>query len=402
MITKGLLEKIYDAASIQRWNDHARPCDLVELDKQALKMVIAYLLAKYEKSSRDISINWLSLIEGGIFEFLHRVILTDIKPHVFHKMMKKKGRELNEFVLREIAGDIKPIKGEFEKKFHHYLFDPHYAPTEKRILQAAHYLATNWEFKIIYNLNPFIYGIEKTKEEIENKVEDFYDLVGVQKVLLGKKSYGFIDLCNQLRFQKRWAGIPRIPQTSVLGHMLTVAMLAYFCSFEIDACQRRVYNNFYAGLFHDIAEVLTRDIISPIKRSVEGLKDIIKEYEKIQVEETLLPLLPLSWHDEILYLIDDEFENKIVRNGKIIKGLTHEEMARNYNSDDYSPVDGEIIRACDELAAFIEASISIEHGIKSHSLIEAMESLFTRYRDSVISGIPFGRLFREMGSDLDN
>ena len=45
---KGLIERFYEAASIQRWNDHVRPFELTELDKQAHKMIISYVLAKFE------------------------------------------------------------------------------------------------------------------------------------------------------------------------------------------------------------------------------------------------------------------------------------------------------------------------------------------------------------------
>ncbi len=393
MITRGLLEKFYEAASIQRWNDHARPGELVELDKQAHKIMIAYLIAKYEENDRGINIDWIKLIEGGIFEFLQRVILTDIKPTVFHKMMKHKGKELNEYVLKQIDSDIKDLKGEFKDKFRKYLFDTDYAKIEKHILTAAHYLATNWEFKLIYHLNPFIYRIDRTKEEIENRLEDFYDLVGVQKITLQKKSYGFIDLCGQLRFQKRWAGSPRIPQTSVLGHMLIVAMMCYMGAVEIGAADKRIYNDFYAGLFHDIAEVLTRDIISPIKRSVPGLDTIIKEYEKSQIEEVLYPLLPGYMQKEIEYYIEDEFENKITIDGKIVKGISSEEINVSYNSNEYNPVDGHLIKAFDDLAAFIEASISINYGITSRHLIEAKSNLIKKYKGKWIAGLNFGDLF---------
>ena len=88
MIGQGIIDKFYDAASIQRWNDHVRPVEITELDKQAHKMVIAYVLAKFEETERNAKIDWNVLLEGGIFEFLHRVILTDIKPPVFHQMMR--------------------------------------------------------------------------------------------------------------------------------------------------------------------------------------------------------------------------------------------------------------------------------------------------------------------------
>ena len=147
------------------------------------------------------SVDWIALIEGGIFEFLHRTVLTDIKPPVFHRMMKEKGYELNKHVFEKLEVDMEGLDENFQKRFKdYYLKQPN--TLERRILRAAHYLATQWEFKIIYHTAPFIYGIDKTKENIENQIEDHYDLIGVQKILLGKKSFGFIDLCGQLRFQK--------------------------------------------------------------------------------------------------------------------------------------------------------------------------------------------------------
>lgn len=395
MLKSGLIERFYEAASIQRWNDHVRPVELTELDKQAHKMVIAFVIGKFEEIERETEINWLKLIEGGIFEFLQRVILTDIKPPVFHKMIEKKGRELNEWVLKQLEKDIKDIKGGFKEKFKEYMFNSDYSKMEKRILKAAHYLATNWEFKIIYNVCPFIYGIEKTKEQIENQIEDHYDLTGVQKITLGKKSFGFVDLCGQLRFQQRWAQSPRIPKTSVLGHMLIVAMISYLCSMEIVACEKRTCNNFFASLFHDLPEVLTRDIVSPIKDSVAGLHDIIKEYEKIQIDERLLPLLPSSWHSDIRYLIENEFENKIKKDGKIVKGISFEEITNKYNKDSFSPIDGELLKACDHLAAFIEASLSIKHGIKSRQLMEGKKELSEIYRNKKVAGIDFGKIYAD-------
>ena len=392
MMKKGVLEKIYAAASIQRWNDHVRPVELTELDKQAHKLVIAYIIGKFEELYHQ-DFSWLLLIEGGIFEFLHRVVLTDIKPPVFHKMMEKKGRELNEYVFTSIEPDISDIKGGFKERFFKYLFDPHYAFTEKRILSAAHYLATNWEFRILYQLNKFFKGIERTKEEIENQLEDYYDLIGVQLISLQKKSFGFIDLCGQLRFQKRWSGTPRVPLTSVLGHMLIVAVLSLLCSFEADACEKRLYNNFYAGLYHDLPEVLTRDIISPVKRSVSGLEIIIKEYEKKQAEEVLLPLIHPQVREEIMYFTEDEFVNKIKDNGKVLKGISDEQMNERYNKEEYSPLDGSIIKICDELAAFIEARLSIQYGIRSPSLMEAAEQIYGSYGGKRIGGIDFGALF---------
>ena len=389
---KGLIEKFYEAASIQRWNDHVRPFELTELDKQAHKMIIAFVLAKCEETERGKTVDWLRLIEGGLFEFLQRVLLTDLKPPVFHRLMQTKSKELNEWVLHQVDSDISAVPGGFRDRFIAYFEDEGHSVLERRILRAAHYLATQWEFKIIYNLTPFIYGIEDTKSELENQIEDHYDLLGVQKLMLGKKSFGFIDFCGQLRFQQRWAQTPRIPKTSVLGHMLIVAMLSYLCSLEMQACPRRIIN-YFGSLFHDLPEVLTRDIVSPIKSSVEGIEEIIKDYEKTLVDEKLMPLLPAAWHDEIRYYIEDEFANKVKLDGRIHKEFTNEEMTARFNSAEFMPLDGKVLKACDHLAAFIEATLSIQHGVKSQHLEEACQRLHHQYRGKRIAGIDFGQVF---------
>ena len=70
MIRKGLIDRLYEAASIQRWNDHVRPVEFTELDKQAHKMIIAYVVGKMEEYERQAAVDWRLLIEGGIFEFM--------------------------------------------------------------------------------------------------------------------------------------------------------------------------------------------------------------------------------------------------------------------------------------------------------------------------------------------
>ena len=393
MIKKELLELLFEAASIQRWNDHIRPHKgFTELDKQAHKMVFAYVLTKFEESDRNVYIDWAKLIEGGFFEFLHRITLTDIKPPIFHKLMLEKGDLLNSWVIEQLRDRLETVEGGLLDKFQEYFLNPEYSVPEKKILKAAHYLATNWEFKLIYNLNANLYGLEKTKTTIADEIEEHFHLAGVQKLQLGKKTSHFMDMVGQLRFQQRWAQTPRIPETSVLGHTLIVAMSSYLCSIELGACPKRAVNNYFAGLFHDLPEVLTRDIVSPVKQSVEGLDELIKEIENRQVEEVLLPLLPAAWHRELRYFTEDEFSDRICVDGRV--EVVHSgSIGKTYNEDRFSPIDGELLRACDHFAAYMEAYLSISHGIKSHYLADGYKSLYEKYKDRRVAGYDFGQWF---------
>ena len=271
LLNKKFIEFLFEAAHIQRWNDHIRPNGFTELDKQAHKMMILYIIAKYEEQDHNAEINWRVLIEGGIFEFMHRIILTDIKPPIYHELMRVHGRKLNAWIYEQLSRRVPDMDEVFFAKMKRWFDHPEEYRLEKKLLRAAHYLATQWEFGIIYHFNQGIYGVEETKTAIESEIEDHYDLAGVQKLSLKGKTSKFIDLVGQLRFQKRWAQSPRVPETSVMGHVLIVAILGYFCAAKLNASDERVVNDFLCGLFHDLPEVLTRDIISPVKTSVEGL-----------------------------------------------------------------------------------------------------------------------------------
>jgi len=388
MITKELILRIFSAANILRWNDHIRPFDFFELDKQSHKMIIAYITAKFEEEDGK-PVDWQKLIEGGIFEFFQRIMLTDLKPEVFHELMSKKEKELNSWVLENLNDELSSLSGGIKERIEEYFSNPAYAAHEKRILSAAHCLSTKWEFGIIYPWNNMLYGIEKTKQEIDETIAGFDDLSGIRKLMINKKYYGFLDLCGQLRFQQRWAQAFRIPKTTVLGHMLTVALFSYIFSLENGVSSRRLYNNFYAALFHDLPEILTKDIISPVKFSISGLEEIIKIYEEKQVSERILPLLPESWHAEMQYFVRDEFADKIIQDGKAVKVKD----AADFNDDKYNAVDGTLIEMCDKLCAYIEASMALEYGIKSETLMKSKQTICNKYSKFKKGGIDFKILY---------
>ena len=390
MITKQLIERIFSAANLLRWNDHIRPFDFFEIDKQSHKMIIAYIIAKFEEEEGKY-IDWLKLIEGGIFEFFHRTMLTDLKPEVYHEIMSKKKKELNKWILKNLNDDIIKLGKDFTDRFEQYLFDEEYAKYEKRILLASHEFSTRWEFEIIYPWNKMLYGIYTTKETVDKCVSKYQDFVGVQNLIMNKKYYGFLDLCGQLRFQQRWAQSFRQPKTTVLGHMFIVAIFSYLYSLDIKVCKKRAYNNFFSSLFHDLPEILTKDIVSPVKSSVKGLENIIKEFEKKQIENKILPLLPQSWHFEMKYFVEHEFDNRIVENNEI--KFFDCDIDNKYNKNEFCATDGKLVEVCDKLSAYIEASLALRYGIHSEMLKESKMRLYNKFANKKIININFKDVF---------
>ena len=399
MINSKLIEHIFKAASISRWNDYPKMTNLVELDKQAHKFIIAYFIAKLE---RDIDMNYM--IEAGIFEFLSRVVVTDIRPDVFHHIQKSKKEQVNAWVLSNLENLTKDIEdGEFLSRLKIFLTKSDKKHEKERlILKAASYLATRWEFSIVYQTSQFLSDIDELKRKVEEEMEDYFELIGVRKIAMNQKLARLVDLSGRLRFQKRWAQTPRIPETAVLGHMLVVAILSYFYSLEVKACKKRLENNFFCALFHDLPESLTRDIISPVKYGVKGLNEIISEYEMRLIDEQILPFVPENFRDEFSYIlgirqqdgkfIKDEFENRIYER----KILHHEGTMENVNEDKFNPIDGKALKYCDKLAAYIEAGISISYGVKSKELTDGFNNMHKNFSQKPkIDGVDFLKICDE-------
>lgn len=377
MLRKPFLLKIYEAASMQRWNDQIRPVELTELDKQAHKMIIAYCLGKYEQERKTKSLDWQKIIEGGLFEFLQRIELTDIKPPLFHRIKENRDKytKLNKWVYERIKPTITPLGEDFCLRFKNYLFSEE-TDINRTIISAAHFYATKWEFDIIRQANPCGYLISEIEEDLKNKQSRYLNLESMQHLLSSEGIKTFINICGQLRFQIRWSHLHRVPKTSVLGHMLIVAIFSYLFSLQKNFSKVRAVNNYFTGLFHDLPEVLTRDIINPVKRSVEGLKSIIQEYEQREMERKVYKLLPPAWKKEMKFFTHNEFTEIKDKSKNIIR-------------------DGDLLKAADDLTAFIETYLSLKNGIENESLSLAKFSLREKYRKKNIKGIDFEQIYAD-------
>ena len=107
MIDRDFAHKIFEGFSIQRWNDLIRPFDIVEMDKAGEKMVIAYIIGKFEEILCAF-VDWNWIIYASLFDLLKKIALCDIKATV-QQILKtdycKEYLKLNEWVLNQ----YKPI-----------------------------------------------------------------------------------------------------------------------------------------------------------------------------------------------------------------------------------------------------------------------------------------------------
>lgn len=406
-VRKNMLQFVFSGAYLLRWNDKLRPMELQEIDKQAHKLLVAYIL--FNENSREMQpLQKIDLarqiIEGALFDYLYRLIITDIKPPVFYKIKENREhyRQLTDYVLSRLEPIFSPLGPFWDRMKQWHLSDEAEDDLAHRILKVSHLYASRWEFNIIKPANPFDEEMGFIQQSFEDGLANFRDLAGVQEILYPGALASFASLCGQLRFQIRWTQVPRIPATSVLGHMFLVATYGYFFSMTIGACQARANNNFFGGLLHDLAELLTRDIISPVKQSIPSLPDIIKQYEIYELERRILKPLKREGFEDLSHNlryhlgldVGSEFQDCYLMDGKAIPVNGFQELAK-FNMDNLEPKDGQLLKMCDWLAAFLEAHSSIRNGISSPHLVEAQARLKEKIWDSPLECLKLNALLAD-------
>ena len=412
MIDKRLILKIFEAFSIQRWTDLVRPFEIVEMDKAAEKMVAAYIIGKFEEQNGK-KIDWNWMMYASFFDLLKKIMLCDMKSPV-QKMLRcdypLEYIKLNEWVLERYRN---MLDDELFHAFKAYLAggETRYAGDNpdiflsSRILRAAHKFSTLRELEMISIMNEEA-RLTKIRQEINEDIRPYLDLEGLKRLMAHERPFELIMKIEQLRFQTRWNQTPRVPETSVLGHCFFVAVgtLLLLRATGEKPCAKRLFNDFFSALFHDLPESVTRDIISPVKQATNELPGIVKQIEDEIVHAELVPLMDASYVDEILYFTNDEFQNRILvtelDGQKTAQAVSYEELRDNYNSDVYSPVDGKLVRLADHLSAFIEADSSIKYGITSKQLTSGRDNILKSYLSGTkINGIDAMQLFWSIMDD---
>ncbi|EHM09385.1 hypothetical protein TheveDRAFT_0201 [Thermanaerovibrio velox DSM 12556] len=391
MISFDLLETLFGAFSMERWNDHPRPMGLFEMDKQGHKAVIALLMARMEGE-----LNAAYLAMGLVFQFLKRVVLTDLKPPVYHRIVGIGGDRVDQWVASQWEVGLAEIAPELPGLFRDHLAGEGDMRLT-RILEAANAVATGWEHFLMEPLAKDLYGFKRTRREVLERLGSHRDVPLVQEFLFklsgshASPLCDFVDLTAQLRFQKRWTRVPRIPETSVLGHMFFVALMGFFLSALCGLPRERWGWNFFGGLLHDLPEALTRDVISPLKRQM-GLQDLLAQVEREMMEDQVYPLLPEPLGPLVKFLVEDEFSLRAMEGDRAFL-LESLEEADRISAMGLPVVDGPLLDLADKYSAFLEAEFSMYYGVSNRVLQEASSAIRGRYCSVEYNGVKLSGLF---------
>jgi len=126
--------------------------------------------------------------------------------------------------------------------------------------------------------------------------------------MMGEISSSFYAYLSRLRWIKRWGLKRNAHDENVMEHSWEVAVIAHTLAL--------VKNRYYGGqvdanaiataaLYHDITEVITGDLPTPIKYHSEEISAAYKRIEQ-QAETELLGLLPLALQADFKALIQHD------------------------------------------------------------------------------------------------
>lgn len=405
MIRKSLVLKLCEGFTMQRWNDQLRPMELVEIDKQAHKISLAYFLAR--AIEQEESVNMSNLIESAVFEYFERIVITDIKPPVFHKIKadSEQYKALKHFVKQTMLPYMKGLPDSFIHRFSAWCDQEQQDSLENKILEIAHADATLWEFNLLRHANPDGFGMDEIDKDMDilrrkhadlhqylrSKLETKHIRQEESDSLFANENYSsysqLVKMFGQMRFQVRWAQLHRAPKTTVLGHSFYVALLTYLFSIMTDACEKRVYNNFWTAVFHDLPEVFTRDIISPVKSNIPGLGNLIKQIEEEEIEKKFTSLIPEHLRPELFYFIKDEFADCTFDANTNTVATYNDGIPIEYNLNEFNPRDGSLVRFADQFAAFMEADLALKNGAMDPDFTTAKQRIIDKYDNSKIVGL---------------
>ena len=127
----------------------------------------------------------------------------------------------------------------------------------------------------------------------------------MKEILVSSSFYAYL---SRLRWIKRWGLNRNAHEENVMEHSWEVSVIAH----TLALIKNRYYNGTVdanaiatAALYHDITEVITGDLPTPIKYHSSAIKEAYKQIEH-QAELELLALLPQELQTDFAALINHE------------------------------------------------------------------------------------------------
>ena len=166
------------------------------------------------------------------------------------------------------------------------------------------------------------------------------------------KTYSFFAMLSRMKYINRWGLMRNVRSENISEHSLETALIAHALAI---IGNKRLGKNFdperaaTLAIFHDVTEIITGDLPTPVKYHSPEIRKAYGEVEKLAAER-LVDMLPEDMQEDYAKLLADHDEDEV-----------------------YAP----IIKAADKISAVIKCMEEKNSG--NHEFTRAEETL----RDAV-------------------
>ena len=305
-ILKAINEVFKRLNILRRWTSVTTDDKYNELAKQALNCITAYMLASFTEGNGNI-INWERFPKIALYRAFQKVyVYFDTPEHIIDEICAI--GNINKDAFNKATMDI--IKELTNDDFSEFLSEG-LGTDEMEIYRAATKIATLVELEENSSLMKNSGEYRDKYTEIQRSLEKFNHIPGVAE--FSDPSGEFFKLLlkiSKLRNQNRWAVQPYTVNCSVLGHLFDTGILAYFIGLEhFNGDEKIAAKMFHMGIFHDLAEVWTSDVPSPIKDRISGFRAATEKYESMVLNKNLYSKVPGFLADKLRSVMFEEESN---------------------------------------------------------------------------------------------
>lgn len=327
--------------SINRWNNFPRIENVSLLDNLwnaiHIWLFLAYLEEKnWNKVDREF------LLKRYIFSSFKTLILSDINSWTREAILEiDKEIFLNlenkalKFLLslsgpESIKEDIKNILEDNSKIL------------ELNILKASKKYAWYIECKINQKVYDEMYDVPMM--EIKKSLKKYEEILPSFKELMNNKDYQrYISHLRRLSHSMRWNQQSRIFPISVMSHLVIITFLSYVIwKMENDKwANLDILELMLKGVYHDIPEAITWDVIAPTKRAVLWFAQALEKVEIKMMDEYLFSCVDNDYKLQVYeYMLNPFWWEvwKLVKYADILSSLFESKVEVNHWSQNFIDV----------------------------------------------------------------
>ncbi|MGY4686342.1 HD domain-containing protein [Petrotoga sp. DB-2] len=321
--------------TVYRWNNNPAIVRFSESDNIYNNLLLSLFVFSDESEEKLVKI-----LHNKIYEAIPKIVLSDISLATKSKI-EEKGKKLWDEVINKT---YKEVESNFDsnissKLLIHYTFDEE---TEKKV-RMINLLVAQKEASINERVFPEYYTEPKIKNQTKIKKMDIQDKKEIEEL-----ANELLEISTRLVTMIRWNKNHRNIKSSVASHTFFVFLISYLLALKANLQMKEIYDIMIASILHDLPEAFTGDVISPTKRKVSGLEEIIGEIEKDFIKDWYI-------HKRVL-------KEKVKKLEKYI----------------YTPFEndyGAYVKTSDLIAALIECSLEISTGNQNKYFINTFKSI---------------------------